>query len=153
MATKGKRVIWAGPADGVNTRPQAIEGKAIGAAILPGTVLKQLATGLDTNNIAATVFGQLFVVADLNKMMSKTVDDAWTQNENMVAVQPRSGEFVNVLVASGQNITVPGTALSRNGAGLLKVAATNGTEEIVAYADELTGGALAANTLIRVRVA
>lgn len=153
MATIGKRVIFAGPADGANQKPLTVEGVALGAAILPGTILKQTATGLDVNDVAATVFGQLLLVADKDQMRSKSVDDAWTQNENMVAIQPRSGEIINALVASGQNITVPGTALTRNGAGLLVAAATDGTNEIVAYADELTGGALAANTLVRVKVA
>lgn len=153
MATIGKRVIFVGPADGANQKPLAIEGKALAAGILPGTVLKVTATGLDESDIAATVFGQLFVVADKDKAKTLTVDDAWTLNENMVGLQLRSGEMANVLVASGENITVPGTALTRNGSGQLAVAATDGTEEIVAYADETTGGALAADTLIRVRKA
>lgn len=152
MSAIGKRVIFAGPADGSNQKPLTVEGVAV-AAVAPGTVLKQTTSGLDVNDAAATVFGQLLLVADKDKMCQKTVADAWVIDENMVAIQPRSGEYLNVLVASGENITVPGTALTRDGAGLLAVAATDGTEEIVAYADELTGGALAADTLIRVRVA
>lgn len=134
MSTKGKRVIFVGPADDANHKPLNVEGVAV-AAVAPGTVLKQTTAGLDANNIAATVFGQRFLVADKDQMRSKSVDDAWTINENMVAIAPRSGEMVNALVATGQNLDV-GTALTRNGAGLLTIALTNGTNEIVAYSDE-----------------
>lgn len=153
MATKGKRTIYVGPADGANHKPLNDEGLAVGAAILPGTVLKRVATGFDTSDVAATVFGQAPLIADMDQQRSKTVDDAWTQNENMVGIQPRSGEFTNVLVAATQDITVRGTALSRNGSGLLKIAVTDGTEEIVAYSDEIvdTTGGPAAGTLVRVR--
>ena len=134
MSIKGKRIIVVGPADGSNHKPLNVEGVAV-AAVAPGTILKMTAAGLDASDIAATVFGQLFLIADKDQQRSKSVDDAWTINENMVAVQPRSGEFFNALVVTAQNLE-RGTALSRNGAGLLKIALTGGTEEIVAYSDE-----------------
>lgn len=152
MSNVGKRVIWVGPADGENSKPLNVEGIALGASILPGTVVEQNATGLDTNTDAATVFGNNpFLVADKDQMKTRSVDDAWPQNESMVAIQPRSGEFMNVLVATGQAITRRGVGLSRNGAGLLKIALTNGTEEIVAFADEII--TTTDTTLVRVRVA
>lgn len=149
MATIGKRKIYVGPADGANDKPLNIEGKAI-AAIAPGTILKRVATGLDANDVAATVFGQQLIVADKDQMRTKTVDDNWTINENMVGIALRSGEFANLLVATGQTL-IAGDALSRNGAGLLKKALTDGTEEIVAFADEAI--TTAATTLVAVRVA
>ena len=149
MSDVGKRVIYVGPADGSNHKPLNVEGVAA-AAIAPGTILKQTTTGLAASDIAATVFGQLLLVADKDQQRSKSVDDAWTINENMVAIQPRSGEFLNVLVATGQNLD-PGTALTRNGAGLLVIAATDGTNEIVCYSDEDV--TTTATTLVRVRVA
>lgn len=150
MSTEGKRVIYVGPADGGTSSPLTVEGKAI-AATAPGTVMEITATGLQASTVAHNVFGQVFLVADKDQQRSKSVDDAWTINENMVAIQPRSGEFVNVLVATGQAITKVGTALTRNGAGLLKLAATNGNDEIVAYSDEIV--TTSATTLVRVRVA
>lgn len=155
MSTVGKRTIYVGPADGSDHKPLNVEGLALSAATLPGTLVALTATGIQTNASAATVFGQLTLVADKDQQRSKSVDDAWTQNENMVAIQPRSGELVNVLVAATQNITARGTALSRNGAGLLKIALTNGTEEIVAYSDEIvdTTGGPAGGTLVTVRIA
>ena len=150
MSSIAKRTIFVGPAgQAASAQPLNVEGVAV-AAVAPGTVLKQVAGGLDSSDIAATVFGQLFLVADKNQQQSLSVDDAWTINENMVGIQLRSGELANVLCVTAQSLVV-GTALSRNGAGLLKIALTDGTEEIVAYSDEVitTSG----TELVRVRVA
>ena len=154
MSTKGKRVIYVGPADDANHKPLNIEGIAV-AAVLPGTVLKQTTSGLAANDIAATTFGEQLIVADKDQMRSKSVDTAWTINENMVAIAPRSGEFMNILVATGQTLE-RGSPLARNGAGLLKLAVTPATvgatsEEVVAYADETI--TTTATTLVRCRVA
>lgn len=154
MSTKGKRVIYAGPADGANQKPLTIEGVAV-AATAPGTVMKETASGLAVNDVAATQFGEQLIVANKDELRTKTVDDSWTINENMVAIAPRSGEFLNILVATGQTL-IKGDALSRNGAGLLKKAVTPATvgatsEEVVAYADEAI--TTAATTLVRCRIA
>lgn len=151
MSTLGKRVIYVGPADGGDHKPLNVEGVALSATTLPGSVMQQTATGLQVNAVAATVFGQQLLVADKDQQRTKSVDTSWTQNENMVAMAPRSGEFYNVLVASGNNITTKGTALSRDGAGKLKIALTDGTEEIVAYSDEIVN--VTADALVCVRIA
>lgn len=152
MSTKGKRVIYVGPADGSNHKPLNIEGVAV-TAIAPGTFLKQTTSGLAVNNIAAIIFGEQFIIADKDQQRSKSVDDAWTINENMVAIAPRSGEFVNALVVTGQALT-RGTPLARNAAGLLKIAVTPATvgatsEEIACYSDEDV--TTSATQLVRVR--
>ena len=154
MSAIGKRVIWAGPADGANSKPLNIEGIAI-AAVAPGTVLQRLATGLQANAIAAIIFGEQLFVADKDQMRSKSVDDDWTIDENMVAIAPRSGEFVNILVATGQTL-IKGSPLARNGAGLLKLAVTPATvgatsEEIACFSDEEI--TTAATVLVRCRIA
>ena len=154
MSAIGKRVIYAGPADGANNKPLNIEGIAV-SAIAPGTFLKRTTAGLDVNDIAAIIFGEQTIIADKDQQRSKSVDDAWTINENMVAIAPRSGEFVNVLVATGQTLE-RGSPLSRNGAGLLKLAVTPATvgatsEEIVGFSDETI--TTSATTLVRVRIA
>jgi hypothetical protein len=150
MSTIGKRVIYVGPADNSNHKPLNVEGMAVGAAILPGSLLKNVATGLDASDIAATVFGQQLIVADKDQQRTKSIDTAWTQNENMVGIALRSGEFANVLVATGQTLAV-GDALSSNADGTLKKAVTDGTEEILCYADEAV--TTAAAELVAVRVA
>lgn len=134
MSVIGKRVIFVGPADGANHKPLNVEGVAV-AAVLPGTLMSKSGAGLDVSAVAATVFGQLTLIADKDQQRTRSVDDLWTIAENMVSMQPRSGEFFNVLVVTAQALIV-GTALARNGAGLLVIAATDGTEEIVAYSDE-----------------
>lgn len=136
MSVISKRVIFAGPADGSNTKPLNVEGVALTASTLPGTVVVQAATGLQANAAAATVFGNVLLVADKDQQRSRSVDTAWTQNENMVAIQPRSGEFMNILVITAQVIT-KGTALARSATpGALQIAPTDGTVDIVAHADE-----------------
>ena len=152
MSVIGKRTIFVGPADGSSHKPLNVEGKAL-AAIAPGTILQQVATGLQANAVAAIIFGHQFIVADKDQMRSKSVDTAWTINENMVGIAPRSGEFVNALVVTGQALIV-GTPLSRNGAGLLKIAVTPATvgatsEEIACYADEAV--TTTATQLVRVK--
>lgn len=156
MSTKGKRVIWVGPADGANDKPLNAEGKAI-AATLPGLIVEHIATGLQINAAAATVFGQELLVADKDQMRSKSVDDAWTINENMVAIQARSGELLNIIVADGNNLTARGMPLSLNGAGKLKIAITPATvgvtsEQVLCYSDEIVNVS-GADALVRVRVA
>ena len=158
MSVKGKRVIFVGPADGSNAKPLNIEGVATEAGILPGAVLDFAAAsaGLELADDAATLFGKLPMIADKNTMQTKSVDDAWTINENMVGMQPRSGEFFNVLVITGQAL-VKGTALSRSATpGALKIAVTPATvgvtsEDIFGYADEVV--TTAATQLVCVRIA
>lgn len=135
----GKNLIWMGPADGANCKPFNIEGLAI-AATPPGTIMQQVAGGLQANALAAIIFGEPLIIADKDQMRSKLVTDNWTINENMVAIAPRSGELFNALVVTGQTLII-GDPLSRNGAGLLKKAVTPATvgatsEEIACYADE-----------------
>ena len=54
------------------------------------------------------------MVADKDQQRSKSVDTAWTVDENMVGILPRSGELLNVLVITAQALVV-GTALTRPG--------------------------------------
>lgn len=139
MSVISKRVIFVGPAAaGNNAKPLHIEAKAT-ETMLPGSVVEYAAgnTGFKKHTTAATVFGVPFMVADKDQQRTKSVDDLWTANENMVAFRPRSGEFLNVLVITAQAL-VKGTPLSRSAtAGALKIAATGGTEQIVAYSDEI----------------
>lgn len=150
MSIKGKRVIFVGPADNANHKPLNVEGAAI-TSILPGSVLVNTTTGLNFNANAATVFGDQLLVADKDQQRTRSVDDAWTAGENMVAIAPRSGEFINILVESGNNILRRGTALSRGASGTLKIAATDGSEDILAFADEVIN--VTADALVCCRIA
>jgi len=145
MSTIGKRLIYVGPADDANHKPLHVEGVATEAGITPGMIVDYAAAsaGLEISDSAATVFGVPFLIADKDQMRSRSVDDAWTINENMVAIAPRSGEFFNARVITGQAL-VRGTPLTHTAGGMLTVAATDGTEEIVAYAEETVTTATAA---------
>jgi len=145
MATKGKRLIFT---DAYS--PCAQEGNALDADILPGMLVKQAATGINKSTEAATVFGSQFLIADYDMLAAGYVDDAWTLNENMIARQLPRDMRANVRVATGQNITAVGIGLSSNGDGSLKIAATDGTEEIKCVSDEIINVTVA-NTLVRVR--
>ncbi len=116
----GKRVIWVGPVDGANDKPLNVEGVALAADILPGTILKQSDGGLDLSDTTVT-FPQLLLVADKDQQRTVAVDVPWTVSENMVAIQPRSGEFMNVLLAPDQVIGRRGTPLVRTTSGLLTI--------------------------------
>lgn len=146
MSVKGKRVIFAAPADKVDARPTTVEGVATEAGILPGSLVKFAAAGagLEIYDAAATVDGVEVLIANKDEQRYGSVDDAWTINENMVALKPESGQAFNVLVAAGQNITSRGTPLASNGAGAL-VIATPATDVELFYAQEIinTGGAAA----------
>ncbi len=96
MSTIGKRVIFVGPADGSNHKPLHVEGKAV-AASQPGSVVGRSAAGLTNVTDATGDFTEQFLVVDKDQMRSKSVDDNWTINENMVAIAPRSGEFAMFL--------------------------------------------------------
>jgi len=144
MSTKGKRVIWVGPADGSNAKPLNVEGIAV-AAHLPGTPLALSATSLGLE--AAAQGDNLLLVADKDQMRGKSVDDAWTINENMVAIKPRSGEFVNVLVVTAQAL-VRGTPLTVPLAGGPLAIGTEANA--VCYSDEVV--TTTATQLVRVLV-
>ena len=157
MATiKGKRNIYVGPADhGHAGKPLNVEGKAL-VVVRPGALCSEAATGIDENAVAAIIFGASKLWADKDQQRSKTVEDDWASGENMVAIQGRSGEFLNVLVADSQTITKSRTPLSSNGDGTLKIAVTPATvgatsEEILAYSDEIV--TTTAIQLVRVVIA
>ena len=157
MSTIGKRVIFKGPADYGNCKPLNIEGKSITASVLPGTILENVAAGLQVNAADATVFGQELLVADKNQMQSKSVDDVWTINENIVAIKLTSGQMANVLVAAGNNITASGVPLSLDGNGVLKIAVTPAvvgatSEQVLCYSDEIINVSGSA-ALVAIRVA
>ena len=147
MSTIGKRTIFVGPADDANHKPLTFEGIA-GGAIRPGALLVVVSNALLENGEASTVFGTQVLLADKDELRTRSVDDSLVSGDQVQAFRPRSGEFFNVLVASGQT-PEQGLALTSNGDGTLKAAATDGTDVIVAYCDEKVP-TLAENTLIRV---
>lgn len=143
--TATKTLVWRGNASGAEMQPNLFEGIALTGTILAGELLDVAATGLTPSVAAATAFNTKPIFANRDVMRQKNMIDPWTINESMQAVEFRSGEFGCVYVALGQNITARHVALSSNGDGTLKIAATDGTEQILCYSDEIinTGAAAA----------
>lgn len=135
MAIRGKRLIFCDDC----TLP-AQEGKALQADILPGMAVVQAATGFN-KGVSLTP-----LVADYDMLQAGTVDDAWPQNDNMIARQVESGKRANVLVADGNNITTVGTGLSANADGTWSIDAATPT----VVSDEIINVA-GADALVRVR--
>lgn len=129
--------------------PCAQELAATEAGILPGSLVKTVANGYAKSDVAATVFGNKFLVADYAFLSAGDVSDDYAVGDNVVARELTQDKGANVLVAGSQNITVLNTPLSSNGDGTLKIAATDGTEQILAYADEVINVTTA--QLVRVR--
>lgn len=150
MSTKGKRLIYVGPADGSNHKPLNAEGVALEADILPGMLVAYEATGTGLEKVAtaATDFGFDMKVADKDQQRSRSVDDLWPINENMVAIKPRSGEFVNVLAAAGTYVV--GQPITHVTGGLASGATTDGTNQIIGFSDEAI--TLAASGLLLISV-
>jgi len=147
MSTVGKRTIYVG--GGVNNAsPLNVEGVAV-AATAPGSLMTLGASGLTKSAAAATVFS-LPIFADKDQLRTKSVDDAWTINENMVAIQGRSGDILNALVATAQTL-VHGDPLVSNGAGLLTKGSGALTQNAVCFADEAT--TTSGTSLVRVKIA
>lgn len=148
-------LIWIGPGDGSNKTPHVEEGICNEAGILPGSVVDYAAAnaGFELMDDAATVYGKPLMVADKKTYGEVTVDTAWTTTETMQAIHPRSGEYLNVRVITGQALA-KGTALTRSAAtpGALVIAsiASPQLEEILCYSDEIktTSG----TELVRVRI-
>lgn len=157
MAERGKRVIYVGPAPGKQHKPLYIEAELVfSGSLLPGTLLKlneAAPMGLESDNKPSTLFGQVSLVLDKRGHGSAEIEDVVAVGENVRAIQPRSGEFINVLVITGQ-VLVKGTALVRGGTGptrgRLKVALTNGTEDIFGFSDEIV--TTTATQLVCVRI-
>ena len=139
-----KTLVWRGNVASANAQPLLNEGIALDA-MLPGTLVSQVATGLQTSVVAATVFTNRPLFANRDVMRQKNMNAAFIINESMQAVMFRSGESGCVRVINGQNITSRGVGLASNGDGTLKIAATDDTDQILCWSDEIinTGAAIA----------
>lgn len=147
-----KHKIYLGPADSANCHALRVEGLAVDA-VLPGTLVKQTAAGLATSDKAATVFdSQVLIAEEYGAHVGQDVGTAYPIGGVCLSVDLRSGEFANVRVATGNNLTAKGIALSSNGDGQFKIAATGGTEQVLLYSDEIVN-VTANNTLVKARKA
>jgi hypothetical protein len=99
-------------------------------------------TGTDVTTAKAPIW-----IVKENSSEGETVDDAYAADDNAFIHMASPGEVLQVLVASGQTVA-KGGGLTANSAGKWVTDATNAA--VIAL--ESSGGALAADTLLRVRV-
>ncbi|OHC13133.1 MAG: hypothetical protein A2002_01395 [Pseudomonadales bacterium GWC1_66_9] len=123
--------------------PEQIELPAQATGLLPGMLALNIANKLQAHNVA-DAGGFVYVVKELTA--GGSVDDAYTVNDTAQAYIPHSGELYQMLVATGQALSVD-TPLTSNGAGLLTIA--SGTDVIVCYSDESV--TTTATTKVRVK--
>lgn len=144
-----KRKIWLGPIDNGVNGPLIVEGTAA-TAFLPGTLLTQSGTTLAVSSAANTVSVLPLFAAEISETEEGTISTAATVGDTAEAIQGRSGEFLNVRVATGQTV-VKGSPMVSNGSGLLVVGTGAQTQHTIAFADEVV--TTTATTLVRVRIA
>lgn len=141
--------IYQGPADGGTGHPLIVEGKAVDA-IAPGTLVERTAAGLATSNDAATVFGSEPLVAkEQGSHISDSALQAYTIGDTAQAIAVRSGEFVLCKVAAANNLTRKGIALASAGDGSLKIAATDGTENVLFHSEQVVNVTTAQLVLVK----
>jgi hypothetical protein len=99
-------------------------------------------TGTDVSTTKAPIW-----ILKEDTTTGKTVDDAYAADDNGLIHMASPGEVLQVLVASGQTVA-KGGGLTANSAGKWVSDATNAA--VIAL--ESSGGALGADTLMRVRV-
>ena len=136
--------------------PQVHEAEA-GAAVKPGTFLV-LSSGRFVNAGADTV-GKLWLAQE-NYLAMKGVDDAYTayaagppvvHGDVVPGLELQDDTHYAAVIATGTNVTAVGTPLKLATGGKLAIA-TPGTDNIVAFADEVFNNNTGSDQLIRVRV-
>lgn len=141
-----KNTVWAGT---IENRPLKDECKTAVATIKPGHMLNKTA-GLFVPTATSGEAAALYI-ADLNTSKQGGVDELWASGDSVGAFYPRAGELFNVRSAVA-NYTALDTPLTVNALGQVRIALTDGTEEIIAYVQEVINVTVA-DTLVRVRMA
>mgnify|MGYP007077480912 CR=1 FL=1 len=130
------------------------EGEA-GAAISPGEAIRIQSDGTyDPESQSppdATTGHRGLYIAKEDALQGKTVDDAYASGDTVFFYTPLPGDVCQILVKSGEDIDV-GDEIYVEGAGSgLFIESTTATDHAQFEALEDSGGALAANTLLRAR--
>jgi len=141
-------VVFSGPADVVKpTYQEAV--LASGQTPLPGTLVLKSSGEWIAHNVEGQ--GGAYRVIDLNIIEQGGVTDAWAAGDTAGAFWPRVGETYNIIVADGETVVVD-SPLTSNGDGTVKVAATDGTEEVLFYSEEAASPS-GSTARVRARVA
>lgn len=133
----------------IERQPTVVESKTSVGTIKPGHLLNRSSGSFVLT--ATDGEANALYIADLNTMKQGGTEDLWASGDTVKAFYPAPGELYHVRSAIA-NYTAVDTPLTVNAAGQVRVALTNGTEEIVAYVDEVINVTVA-DTLVRVRMA
>lgn len=130
------------------------EGKATAAGIIPGMVVERQSTGEQDYNqpqaAQAAAIKQSPIVVKEDAYQGRLMTTAHLLNDRLFLYHPEAGDRLHMLVKSGEDIDVGDKlVVEGGGSGLLVEAA--GTESGFHFeAVEDSGGALAANTHLKV---
>jgi hypothetical protein len=124
--------------------PEQVELIGAAAGILPGNLLLRTANEFELHG-GANLGGFVYVAKE--QTASFDIDRAYEDGETVQAYVPHSGEFYQMLVATGQALVVD-TPLTSNAAGLLDIA-TPATDVVICYSDEAV--TTTATTKVRVK--
>jgi len=124
------------------------------ATIYPGEAVELASDGRydpQTSAQAEALKGELLIAKE-DALQGKGVGDAYAQDDTLFFYIPLPGDHVQVLVASGEDIDVGDLLVVEGGGSGLFVEAAGTEAKYQLKALEDSGGALAANTLIKCRV-
>lgn len=113
-----------------NNQPEQVELPGAAAGILPGNLLLRASDEFKLHD-GADAGGFVYVAKEAPH---GDTDRAYLADETVFAYRPKSGDYYQMLVATGQTLVVD-SPLTSNGAGLL-VLATPATDVVICYANE-----------------
>lgn len=100
-----------------------------------------------TGTAVTVTGGQQVMVLDIDGLSGRTINDAFAAGENVKIIIPKKGDVLQVLVAAGQTV-LKDRGLSAGLDGKFITDLTNPSVQAL----EASGGALGADTHMRVRV-
>lgn len=116
--------------------------------VYPGMGVQRTVDGIDVGIGAATGARGVVAVAIEDHLLGKTIEDPYVEGGTCRFVVPMVGDEVQVLVAEGQNLAV-GAMVVCNTSGLWIAATAEANQPFQVM--EATGGALASDSLVRVK--
>ena len=125
-------VVFAGPVETV--KPLMREAKIKAGQSLVGGHLVEIDTNEWQAHSTADVGGDFYII-DMDTIGQKLVTATLTAGQSHPAFIPEVGKSYNLILAAGQTVA-KGVSLTSDGAGAVKVAATDGTDEALFTAEE-----------------
>lgn len=121
------------------------------ATISPGMALSRTSANKFTPDAAAqaAALKKTLCIAKEDGLQGKTVDDDYAADDQVFAYYPIPGDEVLALVKSGENIAIGDNLVTEGGGTGLFVEAAGTETKFQLESVEDTGGALAANTLVK----